>query len=108
MVDRTIKSNGSVGGSGMVFWIFTRKNMTLPPSQSPSYERKSGVNTAPLGGGLHSSKTRARWAEGFHDELYSHKFDKEKDPAIIQRKMEETGREVICGAPTTPSPPPPC
>ena len=28
---------------------------------------------------LHSSKTRARWAEGFHDELNGHVFDLERD-----------------------------
>ena len=39
----------------------------------------AGVNTASLGGYLHSSKTRARWAEGFHDELNGHEFDLERD-----------------------------
>ena len=34
----------------------------------------AGVNTASLGGYLHSTKTRARWAEGFHDELNGHVF----------------------------------
>ena len=29
----------------------------------------AGVNTASLGGYLHSTKTRAKCAEGFHDEL---------------------------------------
>ena len=44
----------------------------------------AGVNTASLGGYLHSSKTRARWAKGFHDELNFHpkknkkKFKEEK------------------------------
>ena len=37
------------------------------------------VNTASLGGYLHSSKKRARWAEGFHDELNGHVFDLERD-----------------------------
>ena len=39
----------------------------------------AGVNTASLGGYLHSTKTRARWAEGFHDELNGHVFDLERD-----------------------------
>ena len=29
----------------------------------------AGVNTTSPGGYLHSKKKRARWAEGFHDEL---------------------------------------
>ena len=37
------------------------------------------VNTASLGVYLHSSKTRARRAEGFHDELNGHVFDLERD-----------------------------
>ena len=41
--------------------------------------RIAGVNTAPLGGYLYSSKKRARWAEGFHDELNGHVFDLERD-----------------------------
>ena len=39
----------------------------------------AGVNTASLGEYLRSSKTRAEWAEGFHDELNGHVFDLEKD-----------------------------
>ena len=38
-----------------------------------------GVSMASLGGYLHSSKTRARWAEGFHDELNGHVFVLERD-----------------------------
>ena len=38
----------------------------------------AGVNAASLGGYLHSTKTRARWAEGFH-ELNGHVFDLERD-----------------------------
>ena len=53
---------------------------TLPPSTSlPVMGEKAGANTASLGGYLHSSKKRARWAEGFHDELNGHVFDLEKD-----------------------------
>ena len=39
----------------------------------------AGVNTATLCGYLHSSKTRARWAEGFHDELNGHVLNLERD-----------------------------
>ena len=39
----------------------------------------AGVNTALLGGYHQGSKTRARWAEGFHDELKGHVFDRERD-----------------------------
>ena len=52
----------------------------LPPSTSlPVTGRIAGVNTASLGGYLHSKKKRARWAEGFHDELKGHVFDLERD-----------------------------
>ena len=36
------------------------------------------VKTASLGGYLHSMRTRARWAEGFH-ELNGYVFDLERD-----------------------------
>ena len=39
----------------------------------------AGVNTASLGGYPHRPKTRAKWAEGFHDELNGHAFDLERD-----------------------------
>ena len=41
----------------------------------------AGVNTASLGRYLHSTKTRARakWTEGFHDELNGHVFDLARD-----------------------------
>ena len=49
---------------------------TLPPSASlPVMGEIAGVNTASLGGYLHSSKKRAGWAEGFHDELSGHVFN---------------------------------
>ena len=35
----------------------------------------AGVNTVSLGGYVRSSKTRARWAEEFHNELDDHVFD---------------------------------
>ena len=39
----------------------------------------AGVNTASLGGYLQSTKTRARWVEGFYDELSGHVFDLGRD-----------------------------
>ena len=43
----------------------------------------AGVNTASPGGYLLSKKKRkkkrARWGEGFHDELNGHVFDQERD-----------------------------
>ena len=46
--------------------------------ESPSYGEVAGVNTASLSVYRHSTKTRARWAEGFH-ELNGHVFDLERD-----------------------------
>ena len=43
--------------------------------ESPSYG--AGVNPASLGVYLHSTKTRARWAERFHDEVIGDVFDLE-------------------------------
>ena len=55
-------------------------NKTLPPSTSlPVMGEIAGANTASLDGYLHSSKTRARWAKGLHDELNGHVFDLKKD-----------------------------
>ena len=52
----------------------------VPPSTSLAVVGEiAGVNTASLGRCLHSSKTRARLAEGFHDELNGHVFDLERD-----------------------------
>ena len=51
--------------------------------------------------GLHRSKTRSRWAEGFHDELHGHVFDLERDGPLIHHVMKTS--EVIYGAPTTPT-----
>ena len=39
----------------------------------------AGVNTASLDGYLQSKKKRARWAEGFHDELNGQVFDLGRD-----------------------------
>ena len=56
------------------------RNKTLPPfTRLPVMGEIAGVNTALLGGYLHSTKTRARWAEGFHDELNGHVFDLERN-----------------------------
>ena len=60
-------------------WTYTGRK-TLPPSKSfPLMGEIAGVNMASLGGYFHSSKTRARWAGGFHDELNGHVFDLERD-----------------------------
>ena len=67
-------------GSRQVLWTCTGKNKTLPPSTSlPVMGEIAVVNTASLGGYLHSSKKKARWAEGFHDEFKGHVFDLERD-----------------------------
>ena len=61
-------------------WTCTGRNKTLPPSMSLSVMGEiAGVNTASLGGYLHSSKTRVRWAERFYDELNGNVFDLERD-----------------------------
>ena len=67
-------------GSGQVLLTHTGRNKALPPSTSlPVTGEIAGVNTALLGGYLHTSKTRARLAEGFHDELNGHMFNLERD-----------------------------
>ena len=50
------------------------------PSQTslPVMGEIAGANTASLDGCLHSTKTGARWAEGFH-ELNGYVFDLERD-----------------------------
>ena len=69
----------SYQGCGQVLWTYTGRK-TLPPSTSlPVMGEIGGVYTALLGGYLHSTKTRAKWAEGFHDELNGHAFDLERD-----------------------------
>ena len=65
-------------GSGLVLWTFTGRKTLLPSMRLPVMGEIAGVNKASLGGYLHSTKTRARWAEGFH-ELNSHVFDLERD-----------------------------
>ena len=45
-----------------------REGRRSPPSTSlPVMDEIADVNTASLDGYLHSTKTRARWAEGFHE-----------------------------------------
>ena len=52
----------------------------LPPSMSlPVMGKIAGINTALLGGYLHSKKKRARWADRFLDYLNGHVFDLERD-----------------------------
>ena len=66
--------------SGQIIWTCTGRNKTLPPStRLLVMDEIAGVNTASPDGYLHRSKTRARWAEGFHDELNGHVFDLERD-----------------------------
>ena len=56
------------------------RNKTLPPSMAlPVMGETAGENKVSLGGYLHSTKTRARWAEGFHDELNGHVLNLERD-----------------------------
>ena len=67
-------------GIGQVLWTCTGRNKALTPTTSlPGMDEVAGVNTASLGGCPNSSKTMAKWAEGFHDELNGHVFDLEKD-----------------------------
>ena len=53
--------------------------MLTPFTSLPVMGIIAGVNTASLGGYLHSKEKRARWAEGFHNELNSHMFDPERN-----------------------------
>ena len=53
--------------------------MLTPFTSLPVMGIIAGVNTASLGGYLHSKEKRARWAEGFHDELNGRPFDLERD-----------------------------
>ena len=65
-------------GSGQVRRTRTGRK-TLPPSTTlPVMGEIAGVNTASLGVYSHSTKTRARWAEGFHDKLNGHVLDLER------------------------------
>ena len=65
---------------GQVVWTCAGRNKTLPHSTSlPVMGEIVGVNTASLAGYLHSSKKRARWAEGFHEELNGNVFNLERD-----------------------------
>ena len=67
-------------GNGQVLWTCAERNRTLPPAMTlPVMGDIAGVNTVSLGGYLHNKKKRARWAEGFLDELNGHVFDLERD-----------------------------
>ena len=65
-------------GSGPVLWTYTGRMMLLPSMSLPVMGEIAGVNTASLGGYLHSTKTRARWVERFH-KLNDHVFALERD-----------------------------
>ena len=72
-------------GSGQVLWICTGRNKMLPPSTSlPVMGEIASVNMTSLGGCLHSLKTRARWVEGFLDELNGHMSDHLKRDGLYQ------------------------
>ena len=57
----------------------SQRRMGWSSTSLPVTGEIAGVNTASLGGYLHSTKTKARWAEGYHDELNGHVFDLERD-----------------------------
>ena len=84
-------------GSGQVLWTYAGWK-TLPPSTSlPVMGEIAGVNTASLGGYLHSTKTRASLAEGFHV-LNGYVFDLGRDglrqvllcPRLTMRRQHTT------------------
>ena len=76
-----------MNGSEQVFWTCTGRNKAFSPSTSlPVMGEIIGVNTASLGEYLCSSKTRARWAERFHDEVNSH---------IVTHHMMKTRNHTI-------------
>ena len=62
-----------------VFSTFPCSPLPSGTCQTPVMGEIAGVSTASLGRYLHSMKTRARLAEGSHDELNSHMFDLERD-----------------------------
>ena len=66
-------------GSRPVLWTYAGRKALSPSTRLPVKGEIDGVNMASLGGYLHSSKKRARWAEGFHDELNGYVFDLERD-----------------------------
>ena len=65
-------------GSRPVLWTYAGRKALSPSTSLPVTGEIAGVNTASLVIYLHSTKTRARWAEGFH-ELNGHVFDLERD-----------------------------
>ena len=69
-------------------WTCMGRNKTLLPITSlPVIGEIAGVNMASLGMYLHSTKTRARWVEGFHDELNGHVFDLACDSPYDENKQ---------------------
>ena len=55
----------TVSSSGQVLWTCTGRKTLQPSTSLPVMGEIVGVSTTSLGGRLHSTKTRARWAEGF-------------------------------------------
>ena len=74
-----------VGAPQMISQLVFISNFPCSPQPSRTCRTpglpmmSTGVNTASLGVYLHSTKARARRAEGFHDELNGHVFDLEKN-----------------------------
>ena len=62
-----------------VLWTYTGRKMLPPSTNLPVMGEIACVNTASLGGYFHSTQTRARWVEGFHDQLNGYVFDLERD-----------------------------
>ena len=65
--------------SGQVLWTYTGRKMLPLSTNLPVMGEIACVNTASLGGYFHSTQTRARWVEGFHDQLNGYVFDLERD-----------------------------
>ena len=58
--------------------------MLLPSTILLFIGETAGVNIASLGKCLLSLKMRARWVEGFHDELNGHMFDLDQRDGLCQ------------------------
>ena len=95
------------GGSGQVLRTSTGRK-TLPRSTSfPIMGEIAGVNKASLSVHLHSTKKRARWAEGFNDELNGHVFDLERDGLRPGCTLPKTHHAVTTSNHTIPDRSPP-
>ena len=66
------------GGGERIGVVLVKVEFCSCTSPHLTYEI-AGVNTVSLGGCLHSSKTIAKWAGGFHDELNGHVLDLDRD-----------------------------